>query len=327
LAIDLVPAMLQILEPIIATFGATLGEISRWMTDVFAPDFEAFAAGFATFWEERVDPFWTEDMFPQLQEWFETLYGWLGDIIDFFADEGWDFLSGPVWERVRGFVNTVLGMFQDFGEWIDENWDDIEANLLNRLGTVLGDIIGDLDTVLTNIENWLLGTDIDTDEVSDWEWLMGIIGGILDFLSQGLSSFRQLVEDIAGIFGWFFRAVGTVANLFIDMLNMGFDAINWALGWLGVHLDHIPRFNTSRSEAGTEAINPLAQMTSMMSTQPSAAGMAGGGGFESTGGAGGSAVTINVNLSQERLSQIMIRKMTSQNVNDNGVGFAPIRVG
>jgi len=61
-----------------------------------------------------------------------------------------------------------------------------------------------------------------------------------------------------------------------------------------------------------------------MSVQPVAAGMGVAGGM---GSAGKSAVTINVNLSQERLSQIMIRKMTSQNVNDHGVGFAPIRVG
>ena len=74
-----------------------------------------------------------------------------------------------------------------------------------------------------------------------------------------------------------------------------------------------------------EAIIPLNQLANMLSTQPSAAGMAGVGGFG--GGIGSSAITINVNLSQERLSQILIRKMTSANVNDNGVGFAPIRVG
>jgi len=109
--------MLQILEPILNTFGWTLGEISTWMTDVFKPDFEDFAEGFATFWTDKVDPFWQEDMFPQLTEWFDTLYGWLGDIIGFFEDEGWDFLTddGGVWDKVVGFVDSVFDMFSEFG--------------------------------------------------------------------------------------------------------------------------------------------------------------------------------------------------------------------
>jgi len=242
-----------------------------------------------------------------------------------------------VWGAIKPFVDTVLDMFQEFGEWVDENWDDISDNLLETLGEVLGSIVGDLDTVLDNIKDWLLGTDIDTEEMSDWHWLMGIISEVLSGLEQGLSSFRQLVTDIGNIFSWLLGVLGTVANLFIDIFNMGIDAINWALGWLGVDLPHIPRFAEGgivtgptaliAGEAGTEVILPLNQLASMMSMQPQAAGMTGFGGLGAGGGVGGSSATININLSQDRLSTIMLRRMTSQNVNDNGVGFAPIRTG
>jgi len=276
LAIDLIPAMLTILEPILDTFGWALGEISTWMQDVFKPDFEEFAEGFATFWEDRVDPFWKEDMFPQLTEWFDTLYGWLGDIIGFFGDEGWDFLTdeGGVWDKVVGFVDSVFDMFSEFGQWVDDNWETIENVLLKRIQDALDALGIDLDDFLRRVENWLLGgTWEQADEPS---WITKFLTGLGE-MRDAIVAVPEPLRDIAGVLEGF-------AN------------------WLGIDYES----------------------SGAMSVQPVAAGMGVAGGM---GSAGKSAVTINVNLSQERLSQIMIRKMTSQNVNDHGVGFAPIRVG
>ena len=342
LATDLIPSMLQILEPILDTFGWTLGEISTWMQEVFKPDFEEFAEGFATFWTDKVDPWWEEDVFPQIGEWLDRIYGWLDAIIDFFSSEGWEFLSEDVWGAIKPFVDTVLDMFQEFGEWVGLHWDDIKDNLLDKLDGVLTNIVGDLDTVLGNIKAWLLGTDIDTDEMSDWEWLMSKISGALGFL-------RQFVDSAAAAIRFFGNILGTIMNVIISFFNLFIMGLNGVIALLNLipfvnipNLPLIPRIPWIEAaiggivtgptpliagESGPEAIIPLNQLAGMLSMQPAAAGMTGFGGFGGGGGMGGTSATININLSQDRLAQIMLRQMTSANVNDNGVGFAPIRVG
>ena len=334
LATDLIPAMLTILEPILDTFGWTLGEISTWMQEVFKPDFEEFAEGFATFWTDKVDPFWEEELFPQIGEWLDRIYGWLDAIIGFFSDEGWDFLTEDVWGAIKPFVDTVLDMFQEFGEWVDANWPDIKVNLLEMLGEVLDAIVGDLDTVLGNIKDWLLGTEIDTDEMSDWQWMMNAISIAMDFL-------RQAADSIVAVFKLVAWGLGMAMNGIIGAFNLFIDGFNFLFGWLTGKIPNIPYITLPKLGSGAiamdptpvivgdvpEAIIPLNQLAGMLSMQPQAAGMAGFGGFGATGGVGGSSATININLSQDRLAQIMLRKMTSANVNDSGVGFAPIRVG
>jgi len=339
------PSIIEGILPVLDTFGWTLDQLSKWIEDVFVDDLKAFAEGFGTFWTDMVDPFWKEDMAPQVGEWLDRIYGWLDAIIGFFSTEGWEWLSTDVWGAIQPFVDTVLDMFEEFGAWVNENWDDIKDNLLERLQGVLNDIVTNLGTVLGNIKAWLLGEDLEG-ETSNWEWLIGAINTGLEFINAAVNSFRSILETVGGVFTFFVNVLGGIMNLFIGAGNAFIAAINWALGWLGVHIDELPYFEAMGKggiamdptlsligEQGPEVVLPLDRLAGLLSTQPmvSAAGLGGINPFSpsaqyAAAGAGGHGATININLSQQRLTTIMLKELTSKNVNDAGVGFAPIRM-
>jgi len=337
LATDLIPSMMTILGPIIDTFGWTLGTISTWMNAVFKPDFEEFAIGFATFWTDRVDPWWTDEVWPQIGEWLDDIYGWLGAIVDFFSDEGWDFISEDVWGAVKPFVEAVLDMFEDFGIWVGKNWPTIKDVLLKRIQDALDSLGVDLDDFIERVKVWLLGGDWQSSsKTSPWQ----------QFIAQ-LTKIWQQIVDLPGKIEGFFKnletvlwvAMGAVVGAIIGGSGLWSVAavagalLAWQLvgmikprGYADGGIATSPTFGLF-GESGPEAIIPLNQLAGMLSMQPAAAGMSGFGGVGMSGGFGGTAATININLSQQRLSTLMLREMTSQNVNDSGVGFAPIRVG
>jgi len=306
------PSIIEGILPALETFGWTLDQISGWITDVFVDDLSTFAEGFGTFWTEKVDPFWKEDLFPQITDWLDRIYGWLDAIILFFSDEGWSFLTTDVWGAIKPFVDTVLGMFEDFGNWVGEHWDDIKVNLLDMLETYLGGIIDNIQLFLTDTEGWLSGTDGLTDKMSDWEWMIDIIGEALNLL-------RRVTEGAAAAFVFFGNLLGQVMNGIIWPFNALIKFINLLPGvnipliptfeWIEPQLPHMGEggiaFKPTPAiigEKGPEAVVPLSQL----------------------GGMGGGA-TININLAQQRLVTLMMKDLTSKNVNDAGVGYAPMR--
>ena len=160
-------------------------------------------------------------------------------------------------------------------------------------------------------------------------------------ISTALSFLRQAADSITAVFKLVAWGLGMAMNGIIGAFNLFINAFNFLFGWLTGSIPSIPYITLPKLGSGAiameptpvivgdvpEAIIPLNQLAGMLSMQPAAAGMTGFGGFGGGGGIGGNGATININLSQDRLAQIMLRQMTSANVNDNGVGFAPIRVG
>jgi len=136
----LAPAIINAVIPMLNTFGWTLGEIATWMETVFAPDLEKFSAGFRRFWEEKVDPFWKEDMGPQIAVWLQRVYDWFAPVLTFMENKVWPWLVNDVWPAIKPYVESILGMLEDWARWIDANWDTIKVNLLENLTTWLGNL-------------------------------------------------------------------------------------------------------------------------------------------------------------------------------------------
>jgi hypothetical protein len=339
--VSLIPAVMSMVLPMLSTFGWTLGQISGWMTTVFKEDFETFAAGFATFWTEKVDPFWKNDLFPQITEWLDQIYGWLDAIISFFSTSGWDWLTTDVWGAIKPFVDTVLDMFEEFGTWVAANWPTIKDVLLAKLQTLLNGIVTNLGGWLTGIEAWLTGADLQKG-FDPLTFALQFVTGLLNALGGVLAIGRV-------VFVLFFNLLGLLMNAIIAPVNAVLAAVNFALGWLGVHIAPIPYFAWTPlaaggiamsemlakiGEQGPEMVAPLSALPGIMSgvmrSMPIAYGQQLGAGnplspsAQYAGGGGG--VTINVNVSQQRLVTVMMREMVSANVNDTGVGFAPVRI-
>ena len=121
-----------------------------------------------------------------------------------------------------------------------------------------------------------------------------------------------------------FWGLGTAMNGLIGAFNLFIGAFNFLFGWLTGQIPTIPYLTLPQlaeggivfkptmalmGERGPEVVAPLSALPGLL------------------GASGGGRATININLSQQRLSTIMLRELTSQNVNDSGVGFAPIRTG
>ena len=138
---SIAPAIVQAAIPVLDTFGWTLDQLGGWITDILAPDLEKFAEGFETFWTDKVDPFWKDDMGPKVAEWFNRIYSWIEPVLEWLEGPFWDWLSGPVWEAVQPYVEDVLEMFEDLGKWVAMHWDDIKDDLLVNLETSLSSLV------------------------------------------------------------------------------------------------------------------------------------------------------------------------------------------
>lgn len=334
---EIYPSLIQGILPVLDTFGWTLGEISDWITDTFAPDLAEFAEGFGTFWTEKVDPFWQEDMGPQIAIWLQRIYDWFEPIIEFIEDSVWPWLTEDVWPAVQPYVEEILQFFEDLGNWVAENWDTIKVDLLANLETWLGNLV----TAIKAAAEWIfdqLGIEYPWKEEkpkgpseSMWECILSggtwtgttcIAAGKTATPPPGneiVEGFPGVAADIIADHGGFGGVMGstgqwvpytTINGVPVSQLFKGGIAMDPTLALIG--------------EQRPEAVIPLDRLSSILSMQPAVSGMGGLNPLSPSARTGG--VTINVNVSQQRLTSVIMSELRSANVNDAGVGFAPMRV-
>jgi len=217
----IIPSLVEGILPVIDTFGWAIEQISGWIEDIFAPDLAKFAEGFGTFWETMVDPFVREEFGPTVAAWMGRMYGWLDDIIGFFAGPVWEWITGPFWKMLKPHVSTILGMFEDFGKWIAANWDSTIAPFLTEFVDVwLNNFENGLDDFLGNIIAFVTGSSGMGDEISDITWLLELFAGALKFAREAADFVGDAFTIVAFLVALPFNMIIEFFNGIIRLLNL-----------------------------------------------------------------------------------------------------------
>lgn len=218
---SIIPSLVAGILPVINTFGWLTDLISEWIGGVFAPDLARFAEGFGSFWETMVDPFIREDFGPTVAGWLNRMYGWLDDIIGFFAGPVWTWITGPFWKMLKPHVSKILGMFEDFGKWVAANWESTIAPFLKEFVDIwLKDFEGGLDDFLGNIIAFVTGSKGMGDEVSDVTWALEAFGTALKFIREAADFLGDALVAVAFLVALPFNAIIAFFNGIIKFLNL-----------------------------------------------------------------------------------------------------------
>jgi len=201
IGLGLAPVMQTILE------GALI-PLAGWIRDTFIPDLEGLFGAFGSWWITNMDPWLQDDFFPRIAGWLETIYGYLDPIFEWLSGDVWDWFSGPVWDAIQPFVDSVLEMFEEFGEWVDENWDEISEFLTTVLAEKLGDLLSELDGFLETVKEWTTGGNPMANALSNlkdsfvllWDVLKPLVGPIfyaaILLLTAGISILAGVVLGV-----------------------------------------------------------------------------------------------------------------------------------
>jgi|GEM_PF-6250682 len=248
---DQLPGLASALADALGAVALTLLEdvftpVGEWIRDTFIPDLETFFGNFGTWWTEKVDPFLESEVLPKIGEALERIYGWLDPILEWLGGPFWDWLSGPAWETVSPYIDEVLGMFEDFGRWVGENWDSISNFLTVWLDRTLSNLEDNLDDFLSATENWLLYGNpiaIALEDLRDafnrlWDALSPIIApvviGAIEALAIAFEALSIVMEGFEATVRLIANAFIAAGNAMILIHNM-FSANDW---------DYIPYLQT-----------------------------------------------------------------------------------